>query len=299
MYNPRNRPAGFIRQAARAAATALTAAIGLAAAPAVADNNSTAILPQDKFRLELITVGNGLKTDGHTAVGLIYGFGPDKPRPFGRWEAGVEYVLSAGPFSGSAIPQSTNPSLPVTGLPPAISTGQRAFWNIKTQLYDNPETGVRVALGGYLLGSSKARAGNLGFLAISKQTKKYGYFHTGWVHSFSPRAVRNTPAGNGDRDYFQLDYAYPVLPRLIAGFNFYTGNAEASVFFPAIIYFLTPNYDSSITIGDFRWNDSSVRPTRDQIYIQFDYYWDRAPKRRPMPPSAPPQPAPASSGVGP
>jgi len=296
MYHDENSRAGRIRQAGM---TALAAAISFAAAPAAADNNSTAILPQDKMRLELIMVGNGIKTDGHTAVGLIYGLGPDKPRPFGRWEVGLEYVLSAGPFAGVAIPQSTDPTVPTNGLPPSINSQQRVFWNIKTQLYDNPATGVRVALGGYLLGSSKAHAGNLGFLAISKQTKKYGYFHTGYVRSFSPRSVRNTPGGNGDRDYFQLDYAYPVLPRLIAGFNFYTGKSQASVFFPAIIYFLTPNYDSSITIGDFRWNDSSVRPTRDQLYIQFDYYWDRAPKRRPMPPAAPPQPAPSGSGVGP
>jgi hypothetical protein len=274
-------------------------ALALAAATvpigkALADNNSTAILTNDKVRIGLILEGKGIETNGHTALEVIYGFGSDKPKPFGRWEAGFDYVLSAGKFGGANIPTDQGDPNTAANFGKPVSTWQRFFWNFKTQLYENPKTGVRVALGGYLIGSNAAHAANLGFLAISKQTQKYGYFHTGIIHSFSKETSLATPSQfppnyqpgdpvHTDMTYFQLDYAKVVRPRLVAGFNFYTGKSRASVFFPAVIYFLTPMYDSSITVGDFWFNDKSVRPSQHQLYVQFDYYFDRVPKKGPPP----------------
>jgi len=255
----------------------------LSAGKAMADNNSTAILPNDKVRIGLILEGTDIQTNGHTALEVMYGFGADKPKPFGRWEGGFDYVLSAGPFAGSFIPSATDPTNTSGSITKVLSTQQRFFWSLKTQLYENPATGVRVSLGGYLFGSGDAHAGDLGFLAVSKQTKNSGYFHTGIVHSFAKREARATPAGHADATYFQLDYAKVMFPRFVLGFNFYTGRSRASVFFPAFIYFLTPMYDSSITVGDFWFNDKSVRPSQHQLYVQFDYYFDRVPKKGPRP----------------
>ncbi|HLK59788.1 MAG TPA: hypothetical protein VKU00_24720 [Chthonomonadaceae bacterium] len=274
------------------AALAAVAALGGLASKASADNNSTAILPADKFHLEFIAVGQQETFNGHTAIGLLYGLGPDKPVPFGRWEIGFDYVLSAGPFGGSFIPSANNPeTTQPSGAFKVLSSQERLFGSIKTQLYENVKQGIRVSLGGYLLGAGDAEAGNLLFLAVSKQTQKYGYFHTGWVHSLASRFARATPSGNADQDYFQLDWAKPLTPRLIGGFNYYTGKSRSSVFFPAVIYFLTPTYEASVTAGLFHYNDSSVKPSRDQFYLQFDYYWDRVPHKPKM--TMPPSPAPA------
>jgi hypothetical protein len=294
-FSRHNGSSFFNRKRLGASAVLLLATL-LPAGMASADNNSTAILQNGKMRLGLITEGAGIKTNGHTAWEWIYGFGADNSKPFGRWEAGFDYVMSAGNFAGAAIPNGQDPTTATT-FGTTISTWQRFFWNFKTQLYENPAKGIRVTLGAYLIGSNEARAGNLGFIAVSKQTQKYGYFHTGIVHSFSKQSSLATPGQypanyqpgdplHSTMTYFQLDYAKVVAPRLVAGFNFYTGKSHASVFFPAVIYFLTNTYDSSITAGDFWFNDPSVRPSRHQLYVQWDYYFDLVPKKMQQRPAA-------------
>ncbi len=266
------------------------------------DNNSTRIGPYKEWHLEDIYMGNGFQTNGHTAVGLTYGLGPDKSTLFGRTEVGFDYVLSAGPYSGVSIPSGTSPegnngSLPGLFSGPTLTPAQRTFYGLKTQLWEDPKTMTRLVIGGYLWGVKEANAGDLGFLAISRQTKKYGYIHLGIVHSFAGHKAILTRAGHSDHTYAQIDYAYQIKSRLVGGFNCYTGKSTESAIFPAIIYFISDDYNSSVTLGDFHFWDKSVRPVADQMYVQFDYYFNGPShdRRRFMPPPAPkaPEPAPA------
>jgi hypothetical protein len=260
------------------------------------DNNSTRIGPYKEWHLEDIYMGDGFQTNGHTAVGMTYGLGPDKSTLFGRTEVGFDYVLSAGPYSGVSIPSGTSPegnngSLPGLFSGPTLTPAQRTFWGAKTQLYEDPKTMTRLVIGGYLWGPHEANAGDLGFLAISRQTKKDGYFHLGVVHSFAGTQAIKTRAGHSDHWFGQIDYAYQLKPRLVGGFNCYTGRSTESAIFPAIIYFISDDYNSSVTLGDFHFWDKSVRPDADQTYVQFDYYFNGPSHvRRPWPPAAPPAP---------
>jgi hypothetical protein len=282
-----------------AAAATILGTVGQAFA---VDNNSTRIGPYKEWHLEDIYMGTGVQTNGHTAVGLTYGIGPDKSTLFGRNEIGFDYVLSAGPYSGVSIPAGVSPEGNGGVLPGLFSTAtltpaQRTFFGAKTQLYEDPKSQTRVTLGGYLWGPHEANAGDLGFLAISRQTKKYGYFHVGIVHSFAGTEAIKTRAGHSDHTFGQLDYAYMLKPRLVGGFNCYTGKSTQSAIFPAIIYFITDDYNSSVTLGDFHFWDKTVRPTADQTYVQFDYYFNGPShdRRRFMPPPPKVEPAPATT----
>jgi hypothetical protein len=280
---------------------AAAAVLGAASQALAVDNNSTRIGPYKEWHLEDIYMGNGFQTNGHTAVGMTYGLGPDKSTFLGRSEVGFDYVLSAGPYSGVSIPSGTSPEgnsgvLPGLFSTATLSPAQRIFWGAKTQLWEDPKTMTRAVIGGYLWGPHEANAGDLGFIAISRQTKKYGYIHVGLVHSFAGTEAIKTRAGHSDHTFYQLDYAYQVKPRLVAGFNCYTGRSTESAIFPAIIYFITDDYNSSVTLGDFHFWDSTVRPTQDQTYVQFDYYFNGPSHvRRPWPPAAPPAPKPEAA----
>ena len=280
--------------------------LGMAGQAFAVDNNSTRIGPYKEWHLEDIYMGTGVQTNGHTAVGLTYGLGPDKSTPFGRTEVGFDYVLSAGPYSGVSIPAGTSPEGNNGGLPglfsgPTLTPAQRTFFGAKTQLWEDPKSQTRVTMGGYLWGPHESNASDLGFLAISRQTKKYGYFHFGIVHSFAGVEAIKTRAGHSDHTFGQLDYAYMLKPRLVGGFNMYTGRSTASAIFPAIIYFITDDYNSSVTLGDFHFWDKSVRPTADQTYVQFDYYFNGPShdRRRFMPPPPKVEPAPAPTTAPP
>lgn len=280
---------------------AVAAVIGAAGQALAVDNNSTRIGPYKEWHLEDIYMGNGFQTNGHTAVGLTYGLGPDTSGLFGRTEVGFDYVLSAGPFAGVSIPSGVSPegnsgTIPGLFTTDTLTPAQRIFWGAKTQLYENPKTQTRLVMGGYLFGPKQANAGDLGFLSLSRQTQKYGYFQVGVVHSFAGEQAIETRDGYSDHTFAQLDYAYQLKPRLVGGFNCYTGRSTESAIFPALIYFITDDYNSSVTLGDFHFWDPTVRPSRDQTYVQFDYYFNGPSHvRRPYPPApAPSAPAPAT-----
>src|SRR5947209_1646726 len=103
-----------------AIATATLATMLFSAAAFAVDNNSTRIGPNKEYHMELIIIGNGIQTNGHTALGLTYGLGPDNSKPFGRSEIGFDYVLSAGPFAGVSIPSNSSPT-DLNGLPTLFS----------------------------------------------------------------------------------------------------------------------------------------------------------------------------------
>lgn len=286
----------------RTCATSFAAAatvLGLAGQAFAVDNNSTRIGPYKEWHLEDIYMGNGFQTNGHNAVGLTYGLGPDTNGLFGRTEVGFDYVLSAGPYAGVSIPAGTSPEGNDGALPGLFTTNtltpeQRIFWGAKTQIFNDPKTMTRMVAGGYLFGSKDANAGDLGFVSISRQTLKYGYIQGGIVHSFAGEKAIETLDGHSDHWFYQLDYAYQVKSRLVAGFNAYSGRSTESAIFPAIIYFISDDYNTSVTLGDFHFWDQTVRPSGDQTYVQFDYYFNGPSHvRRPYPPATPPAPKPA------
>ena len=189
-----------------------------------------------------------------TSLGLSYGLGPEKDGALGRTELGFDYVTSGS----------------------GISAGKRLLFNIKTQLFNNDKSGTRVVAGFWGVGARGNIATgqsvfppNVGYLLGSKNFS-FGRLHLGVAHSFAKKDVLATPGGNADRTYLQLGY-----DKLFANnkfqftADFYSGKSSISTFSPGLIYY--PNNRSDFQIGLIHYNDSTVAPSRNQIYVGFDY----------------------------
>jgi hypothetical protein len=230
----------------------------LTAGPTAADNNSlvgypsTAIYARREVHFDFDTLGNSLRADAIILEGLTYGCGPERDGLFGRTEFGFDYILGAG---GHNLKQSD---------------WKRLLWNIKSQLYNSDARGVRLVAGLYAVGSRAVGAPNIGYLLASKQFK-WGKVQVGVAHAFAREIFLTTPAGNSDRTYFQLAFQRRIYGRLFGAFNSYTGNSTQSRFSPGVTYFLNDTYKSAVALGVLHFNDSSLKPSRNLIYLGFDH----------------------------
>ena len=234
---------------------------------------TTDVYPKDVLHLDVdYYVDTKFKNTAFSNYGLTYGTGPDHDGALGRSEVGFDYVAS--PFQG-------------------VNIGKRLWFNAKTQLYNNDKSAVRVVTGVWGVGAR----GNLGtgdttlppdvgYLLASKNFS-FGRIHAGIAHSFANKAVIATPAGNTDRTYLQLDYDKYISKNVQVGVDFYSGKSAISVLAPVVYYYLNPN--TSFLVSYVRFNDKSIGPSRNQIYLAFDYNFGRGanPKPAEAPAAAP------------
>ncbi len=226
------------------------------------------------------------KSSASTSLGLTYGVGPDTSKAFGRNEIGFDYVTGGSAFASS------------------ISLGNRFLLNGKTQLYNNDKQGTRVVAGTWLLGArGNQTTGNTLFPAdviylLGSKAFTFGRIHLGVAQSLANRVAITTPAGHGDRTYLQLGYDRSFhnnkLQFLV---DYYSGRSTISTLSPSLLYNI--NSQSDVQIGYIHYNDSSVLPNRNQVYVGFDYNFGGPAAPAPAPPSTPttgPAAAPSKTG---
>ncbi len=199
---------------------------------------SSDIFADQIYHLNVTTYGAAFKTNIANSVGLSYGLG-DRDKPLGRTEFGFDYLTN-----GSGL---------------GLSTQQSVFGNVKTQLYNNSDSGTRLVAGGWLLGDSSANA-NVVYLLGAKA------FDFGRVHVGYARAL--TKGIYGQANYLQLGYDRAITDRILFAADFYSGGSAISGVQPSVYYAI--NDKASFGIGIFRANSSASSP-RYQTYIGFDY----------------------------
>lgn len=238
---------------------------------------STDIYTKSNFHFDADTVGQGTRMNGFMSYGLSAGIGPERDGAFGRTEVGLDYF-------GSILGASTG----------GISTHKRFWLNAKTQLYNNSENGTRVVAGFWGLGDKAIASPNYGYLLGSKSFD-FGRVHLGVARSFANRTSIVTPAGNADKTSLQLGF-----DRVFGGgkwqftADYYTGKGGYNAFSPGLIYYM--NEKSDFQIGLIRFNDKSVLPSRNQIYIGFDYNFGKGAPATPAP-APPPETAPGAAAT--
>lgn len=220
---------------------------------------STDIYGKGTFHLDVDSYGRGLKTDASTSVGLTYGFGPEKEGLFGRTEVGADYLLSLGGASPNLF---------------GASGTDRLTFNAKTQIFNNAESGTRLVAGVWGFGNKIVFAPNIGYIAGSKSFK-FGRLTAGVAHSFAKDATVATPAGNADRTNLHLAYDKAINSKLSFAVDYYSGKSGYSGVQPTLYYAV--NDKASFGLGVMRFNDSSVGPSRNQVYACFDYNFGGSP----------------------
>ena len=178
--------------------------------------------------------------DGFDTAGLLAGFG-DKDKIVGRNEVGFDYVLSG---------LGNN------------NFGDRVYLNGKTQLFNNPDSGVRAVAGVWLLGTKDSGGPNVGYLLGSKAFK-FGRIHLGVAHAF-----RNQGPGV-DETYLQLGFDRPITSKLSFAADYYSGKSAISGVQPTLYYAV--NDKASFGIGYFFNNEPTGGGDNDQLYLCFDY----------------------------
>lgn len=194
---------------------------------------------------------------------------------FGRSEFGFDYVLGLGGVTPNSL---------------GISTGKRLLFNAKTQLFNSDKSGTRVVAGVWGLGNKSIFAPNVGYVTGSK-TLGFGRVHLGLARSLAKSATVATPDGNSDRTNLQLGYDRYITPKLQFAADYYSGKSGYSGFQPTLYYYVNDKADFGL--GYFRLNDKSVTPTRNQVYVCFDYNFGGPPSAAsaPVPETAPGAPA--------
>lgn len=218
---------------------------------------STDIYGKGTWHLDIDSYGRGTQADASISTGLTYGFGKGDDSILGRNEIGADYLLSLG----GATPRDPNSG-------ERLSSSKRVLGNFKTQLYNNDKKGVRVVAGGWLLGSKDIYAANVGYV-LSSKTFKFGRIHVGLAHSFSKKETIATLDGDSDRTYLQLGYDRYLTKKIQFAVDYYSGKSAISGVQPTLYYYL--NDKASLGIGYFRLNDKDISPTRNQVYLSFDY----------------------------
>lgn len=216
---------------------------------------ATDIYGKGTFHLDVDSYGRATKMDAFTSVGLTYGIG-DSDKAFGRTEIGADYIMSLG--GGTPLDFDTGKSL---------SGRKRFLLNAKTQLYNNSDSGVRLVTGVWGVGGDDIFAPNVGYLLGSKSFD-WGRVHLGVAHAFDKTNV-TTADGNDDTTYLQLGYDKMLTSKLQFAVDFYSGKSAISGVQPTLYYYV--NDKASFGLGLMRFNDKSVTPTRNQLYLCFDY----------------------------
>ncbi|MBW3637622.1 MAG: hypothetical protein KY445_14345 [Armatimonadetes bacterium] len=242
---------------------------------------STDIYPKNTFHLDVDSYGRGVKTDALVSSGLTYGIGPETSKIFGRSEVGLDYLLRL--FG----------TIPATDPADDIGGTSRLIGNFKTQVYDNPSSATRVVLGAWGLGSRKIFAPSYLYLTSAKSFE-FGRVHLGIARSLADRDVIAAPSGSSDRTSLHLGYdRYFANNKLQFAVDYYSGKNAVTGVQPTLYYYI--NDKANFGVGYFRANDASVAPSRNQVYLCFDYNFGgppaAAPAAPPVPETAPTTPA--------
>ncbi len=224
------------------------------------------------FHLDVDSYGRNTKMDAVTSVGLTGGLG-DKDGLFGRTEIGADYLMSAG--GGTPVDPDTGNSL---------GGSKRFLLNAKTQLYNNDEKGLRVVAGVWGVGNKKIYAPNVAYV-LGAKSLDWGRVHVGVAHSLARKETIATPAGNDDRTFLHLAYDRPITKKLSFAVDWYSGKSAISGVQPSLYYAV--NDKASFGVGLMRFNDKSVAPTRNQLYLCFDYNFGKSGSAEPAAPGTP------------
>lgn len=241
----------------------LTGLLGVAAMPALATPATlgfypaTDIYPKGTTHLDVDVYGRGIKGDAAVTVGATMGAGSGSEGVLGRYEAGFDYFLSAG------------------GATPVVSGSKRLLFNAKAQLMDDADKGVRLVGGVWGVGSKTIAAPNYLYIAGSKVTSS-GRFTLGVAHSLAGKVggvrVIAAPSGNDDRTSLHLGYDKALSSKLSFAADWYSGKNAWAAVQPTLYYAVTPT--TSLGVGVVRFNDSSVAPSRNQMYWALDINFD-------------------------
>lgn len=227
---------------------------------------ATDIYGKGAFHLDVDSYGRNTKMDAVTSVGLTAGLG-EEDGIFGRTEIGADYLMSSG---------GGTPVDPATGN--ALSGSRRFLLNAKTQLYNNDEKGLRVVAGVWGVGSKKIYAPNVAYV-LGAKSFDWGRVHVGVAHSLARKETIATPAGNDDRTFLHLAYDRPITKKLSFAVDWYSGKSAISGVQPSLYYAV--NDKASFGVGLMRFNDKSVAPTRNQLYLCFDYNFGKSSSTEP------------------
>ena len=194
------------------------------------------------------------------SYGLTYGIG-DKAGIGGRNEIGIDYFSNSG-----------------------VSFGKSLYFNGKTQLYDDPKSGVRAVAGLWLAGDTKNPAvSNTGYLLASKAFS-FGRVHVGVAHAFSPGNIRSA-TGSGDATFLHLAYDRALTDKILVTADYYSGRSFISGTQPSVYYSL--NDKAGVGLGYFFCNEPrGAGFNNDQLYLCFDYNFG-GPKAAPPSEGAP------------
>jgi hypothetical protein len=217
---------------------------------------STDIYSKSTFHLDVDTYGRATKTDAAISTGLTYGIGSEHDGLFGRSEIGFDYLLNLG---GSVPVDSHGNNLPAS---------ERLLFNAKTQLYNDNSHGVRLVAGFWGVGNKNIFAPDVGYILGSKAFD-WGRVHLGLAHSFAKDATISTLDGNHDHTYLQLGYDRYLTKKLQFAMDYYSGKSSISGIQPTFYYYV--NDQADFGIGYLRYNDKDISPSRNQIYLCFDY----------------------------
>ena len=216
---------------------------------------ATDIYGKGVYHLDVDSYGRATKMDAFTSVGLTYGIG-DKDGLLGRSEIGADYIISLGGSTPLDIDSGTS-----------LSGRKRFLLNAKTQLYNNSDSGVRLVTGVWGVGGDDLFAPNVGYVVGSKSFS-WGRVHLGVAHAFDKENI-TTPDGNDATTYLQLGYDKMLTSKLQFAVDYYSGKSAISGVQPTLYYYV--NDKASFGLGLMRFNDKSIAPTRNQVYICFDY----------------------------
>ncbi|MDF2439180.1 MAG: hypothetical protein JWN98_164 [Abditibacteriota bacterium] len=215
---------------------------------------STDIYGRGVFHYDADSYGRATRADAAVTTGLTYGIGPDRDGIFGRSEVGLDYTLSLGGVAPSSF---------------GVEGQKRLTGNIKTQLFNNDASATRVVAGIWGIGDAEIFAPNVAYVTGSRSFQ-FGRVHLGLARSLSDRSVVATPSGNSDRTNLHLGYdRYFANNKLQFAVDYYSGKSGYSGIQPTLYYYI--NDKANFGLGLMRFNDSTVAPARNQVYLCFDY----------------------------
>jgi len=193
----------------------------------------------------------GSSSDDSLSVGLTYGLGPDNDKPFGRTELGFDVSpIRTGSGAGK------------------LSFGDSLVFNIKTQLYNNPEQQIRLVTG--LAGFGDGNSTRLGYLAVSKNFGDPGRVHLGVSRTFNDFPDVNAPATNKKYTQFQAAYEKLLSDKLLFLAEYNSGSGPFGTTGASLVYNL--NDRSGVQLAYIRYNGGFVRRNivKDGIYLAYD-----------------------------
>ena len=223
------------------------------------------------FDVDRYSIDDFRGTGNADTYGLTYGIG-DGEGLAGRTEVGFDYYSNSG-----------------------VNFGKSLYFNAKTQLYDNPTSGVRAVGGIWLAGdNNNALVSNTGYLLASKAFT-FGRIHAGVAHAFTDDNIGGSDA---DTTFLQLGYDRSITPKILFVVDYYSGRSLISGAQPTVYY--SVNDKASFGLGYFFCNEpKGAGFSNDQLYLCFDYNFG-GPKPAPPAEGAPgapgPEPSPSAGG---